>query len=262
MPNLDVTGAAARMLAQRTNTPGQCLHYEWLAVSQGRVHYLTGGADTAYNTFENVVPSARHTNRDVPRDYPTFLGPRVGSPDGDVILSRGDGTFVATDYPSAGRIGICTLAQREAQTGRKFVGWTTMQGGHTLTSTNPSSDTATLITPAQQPIEQEPEMHPLGVVYQIVNPKGGLAGVKLLAGPSFTVMPSDSVAAFFTGLVNHTGIDKLPDFAGFDKPIPISQDNAELLSLAYGPTLPGGTLANLWNQAKTSTLPARYPTTK
>ena len=114
-------------------------------------------------------------------------------------------------------------------------------------------------TTTPTPIESDNEMHPLGVMYQIVNPAGGLAGVKILVGPKLTVMPNDDTAAFFTGFVNHTGIDKLYDFAGFDKPIPINQDNAELVSLAYGPTLTGGTIASLWNEAKTTNKPTSYP---
>jgi hypothetical protein len=42
---------------------------------------------------------------------------------GDICLSLGGGYVRATDYPSAGRVGTCTISQRTAQIGRPYLGW-------------------------------------------------------------------------------------------------------------------------------------------
>jgi hypothetical protein len=62
-----------------------------------------------------------------------------------VILSNGDGTFAATDWPRSRQVGSCTLAQREAQTGRHFEGWASSMGGYTLTSTTTAGSGGTPI---------------------------------------------------------------------------------------------------------------------
>lgn len=166
MPSINVTGAAARLLANRTlAAASHCLYYCWLAISQGRVHYITGGADTAYNTWLAVPAAHQHTSRIVPKDMPAFLGQKRFSSAGDVIISRGDGTFVATDWPSSKQVGVCTLEQREKQTGRKFVGWASSMGGYTLTTTSTAGETGSPIED-EKPLDLGDEMklitHPNG----------------------------------------------------------------------------------------------------
>jgi hypothetical protein len=135
MPNINVSGAAARLLAFGTNTPGHCLEFVWRAISQGRVHYLTGGGESAYATWQATNPASRHNgDRNVPKDMPAYFGPRPGNALGDVIISNGDGTFTATDRPN-GHIGICTLTQRGIQIGRPYLGWSETMGGYDLTTT-------------------------------------------------------------------------------------------------------------------------------
>lgn len=152
MPSIDVTGAAARLLANKSLVhASRCLYYCWLAISQGKVHYITGGADTAYNTWLAVPAAHQHTSRTVPKDMPAFLGKKRFSLAGDVIISRGDGTFVATDWPGSKQVGVCTLAQREAQTGRKFVGWASSMGGYTLTTTSTAGESGTPIDAEKVP---------------------------------------------------------------------------------------------------------------
>lgn len=261
MPSINVDGAAKRLLANSSLAKaGYCLFYVWGAISQGRVHFITGGADTAYNTWLAAPARNRHASRTVPKDFPAFLGPRFGSSAGDVIISNGDGTFAATDWPSNRRTGSCTLEQREAQTGRHYEGWADSMGGYDLVSASTAGDTISPLTPDLPVKKKEVDMsHPTGVVYQIVNPAGGLAGVKVVIGARFAVLGNDGIAAFYTGFLNH-GLDEFPDFdaANPHAPLPISQDNAELASQAFGPTLPGGTVATLWGRAKTDANVATY----
>ena len=147
MATINVDGSAARLLANGVLAKsGYCLYYCWLAISQGVVHYITGGADTAYNTWLAVPADHQHASRAVPKDFPAFLGKKFSSSAGDVIISRGDGTFVATDWPGSRQVGICTLAERETQTGRQFVGWASSMGGHELVSTSTAGESGTPIT--------------------------------------------------------------------------------------------------------------------
>jgi len=139
--SINVDGAAARLLANRTlAAAGYCLHYCWLAISQGLVHYISGGAGSAYATWLAVPAQHQHSSREVPKDFPAFLGPKLLSRAGDVIISSGTRNasgellFAATDWPTARQVGLCTLAEREHQTGRRFVGWASSMGGHELTA--------------------------------------------------------------------------------------------------------------------------------
>lgn len=147
MTTINVDGAAARLLANKTlAAAGYCLHYCWLAITQGQFHYITGGAGSAYATWLAVPADHQHSSRNVPKDFPAFLGPKLLSKAGDVIISNGDGTFTATDWPKSKQVGICTLAEREKQTGRKFVGWASSMGGYELVSTSIAGETGTPIT--------------------------------------------------------------------------------------------------------------------
>jgi hypothetical protein len=170
MPSINVTGAAARLLAFGTNTPGQCLNYVWQAIAQGQVHYLTGGAASAYATWQTTDPASRHLgDRIVPKDMPAYLGARAGNALGDVIISRGDGTFAATDYPN-GHVGICTLQQRIVQTGRPYLGWASTMGGYTLTSTSTAGGGVPIPDPIPTPKE---DMMPSIEAVKFTNEPGG-----------------------------------------------------------------------------------------
>lgn len=75
----------------------------------------------------------RHANDwNVPAGGIAILGPRAkrGGNDtafiasaGDAFLSIGGGWFIGSDQPVYGAPGLCTIASREALTGRHYVGW-------------------------------------------------------------------------------------------------------------------------------------------
>lgn len=194
---INVDGSAARLLATGALAKaGYCLYYCWLAISRGLVHYITGGVDTAYNTWLAVPETHRHSSRNVPKDFPAFLGTKITSRAGDVIISRGDGTFVATDWPKAKQVGICTLEQREKQTGRKFVGWASSMGGHVLTSTTTAGSAATPF-PNEEEVKEEIDMY---IIYNRDSADDN--NRRAYVGPrTFTpVSPATSVA------LNHAGV--------------------------------------------------------
>lgn len=137
MPTINVDGSADRLLAQgTTEAPGRCLEHVWIAIGQGQ-HYITGGGESAAATAAAVPAANRHYDiNNIPAGYPIFL-------DRDVFISRGIsngvGDAVATDWPHAMQIGVCTVAQRLHQTGEKFQFWADSMGGYNLTSTSTSS---------------------------------------------------------------------------------------------------------------------------
>lgn len=190
MSTIDVTDAPQRLLANKTVTPGHCLQYNSRAIRNGQPPLIWQGLDTAWDCWQYACGD-KHDSWNVPLGFPAFLGQKPGSPDGDVILSRGDGTFAATDYPRWGVVGVCTLEQRETQTGRKYVGYAGEFLGYTLTNTTTASLDAT-------PIEQEEDPDMSRIIH---HPNGSMA----LAGSDGTFIPlttMDEVAALVgTGAV-------------------------------------------------------------
>lgn len=152
MPTLDVTGAPERLLTYKNILRSHCLMYVSRAIRNGEPPLNWAGLTTAWDCWQHNAGDKRDS-RDVPRGFPAFLGTKRGNTDGDVIISRGDGTFAATDHPW-GSVGICTLAERETETGRKFVGWAGELFGYTLTSTT----TAGVGTPITEDVPAPPKI--------------------------------------------------------------------------------------------------------
>lgn len=248
MPSINVDGAASRLLANGSLAKaGYCLFYVWGAISRGRVHYIAGGASTAYATWLAVPANSRHSSRTVPKDFPAFLGPRFGSSAGDVILSNGDGTFAATDWPSNRRVGICTLAQREAQTGRKFVGWASSMGGYDLVSTSTASDTISPLT-TDVPVVIPKEQDMLGALIYNIQTDPGAAKQDDMQGGWFLVSPtviqnlSASLGQFLTTRLNCDTIAQSQASAGVA--LTINQLGLDYIAAGFG--APAGTLESLF----------------
>lgn len=130
---LSATAGLANARAARSNLKNSCANFVWESFGspQNIPHFNTAAelwarSKIRYETFE-----------DMPAGAIGYLGPAPGPrwpdddtwPDGDVWIKDTDGIhIIASDYQDANGVthegvpGRMTLAQREAQTGRKFVG--------------------------------------------------------------------------------------------------------------------------------------------
>lgn len=236
MPTIDTTGAGARMLARRVNTPAHCLEYVWDAISQGKYHYITGGAASAYATWLAIPESHRHNgDRHPPKDMPVFFGIRTstGNVLGDVIISNGDPipyTF-ATDYPTSGKIGTPTLQQRAVQVGRVYLGWADSMGGYTLTSSSWSGGGITPIDPTNptNPTNPTGSEEPM-IIKSLSNSNYTVAGTYYL----------NDVGGHWRGLTNLEQIAVDANIAAGK--IPFAQYAGSDIDLLFG-------LSGLWEQA-------------
>jgi hypothetical protein len=108
---------------------GACLHYVWQAFAQAGAAGLANGNYGTATAGWYGSPGKHPGDRNPPAGVPVWWGPKPGSDAGDVVISLGGGRVVATDYPYYGVVGVCTLAERERQIGRPYLGWTeTMLG--------------------------------------------------------------------------------------------------------------------------------------
>lgn len=122
MAAIDGNAAANVMRGFRNLDPGMCLYYVWQAYKA--VGASTGrSAGTAADGWDRT--DGRHPgDRNPPPGVPVWWGRRYdGNTAGDVVISLGGGLVVCTDYPTWGRIGVCTIDEREAQIGRSYLGW-------------------------------------------------------------------------------------------------------------------------------------------
>lgn len=122
---IDGVAAARALLARGTCTPGLCLSYVWQA-------YKAVGAATSHPAVPTALDAwlasegQHYGDRNPPPGVPVWWGKRswgTNAGAGDVVISLGGGRVAATDWPVNGRIGETTIAQREAQIGRPYLGW-------------------------------------------------------------------------------------------------------------------------------------------
>lgn len=114
--------AAQTLLNMGSVRPGYCLHYVWQsykahgAVSDGKYY------PTAFSAWEQA--SGRHPGDwSPPPGVPVYFGPKPSSNAGDVVISMGGGRCAATDWPYNGVTNETTLAARQRQIGRPYLGW-------------------------------------------------------------------------------------------------------------------------------------------
>lgn len=137
---VDAAAAVVRALATTTNQPGYCL-----ATVNGYFGYLqsTGPHAGQYPDAIDVWDYAtdRHPDDRNPPAGAVVLWGAVSSPRwagdenygaGDICLSLGGGMVRASDYPTAGRVGTCSIGQRTNQIGRPYLGWCGDFMGHTI----------------------------------------------------------------------------------------------------------------------------------
>lgn len=129
MPTIDGPAAARTMRAFGSNRAGYCLLTVWLAYkAHGAYSAIT--YPTAYSAWQ--ATRRRHSDRTPPAGVPVWFGKRPDSAAGDVVISLGGGRVIATDYPTWGRIGECTIDQRQAQINRPYLGWSEDFLGNTI----------------------------------------------------------------------------------------------------------------------------------
>lgn len=132
MPTIDGAAAATTLLnyAPLSKT-GACLYYVWLAY---KAHGATSSTTypTAYSAWQ--ATKRRHTDMNPPAGAAVWLGRRTsdGNLAGDVCISVGGGRVACTDWPVWGGVGVATIAQRIAQTGRQYLGWSEDFLGNTV----------------------------------------------------------------------------------------------------------------------------------
>ena len=141
----DVIARASAQIGTTITPQGMCLNFVWrMCGSNPSVGDAVGHLDTAWNAWQ-VVKGKHLGDRNVPAGYFAMLGPSPTRTDknknaGDIIISRGDGTFICTDASGA-KVGVMTLAAREKQTQRPYVGWGEDLGNHPiLGAANPPAD--------------------------------------------------------------------------------------------------------------------------
>lgn len=162
---------------------GKCLNWVWrMFGSQNSTGYAQGTLQTAMTSWNSS--RFKHTTRhDIPTGAPVYFGVSPTRTDankyaGDVTIYVGGGIVACTDA-SGSRVGYMTIAAREKQTARPFIGWTEDFGGRKIDFgvAVVVAGGATIIIPS---IQQEDELYftssTTGVGYVLIN--GRLIGMR------------------------------------------------------------------------------------
>lgn len=118
---------------------GMCLNFVWRAYgSHPSIGAAAGHLGSAAGAW-SVAVKKHIGDRNVPKGFWAYLGPSPTRTDhnrnaGDAIISVGLGIFACTDA-SGSVVGYMTLAARERQTQRPYVGWAEDLGGHPIAAT-------------------------------------------------------------------------------------------------------------------------------
>ncbi|WP_243063177.1 hypothetical protein [Humibacter sp. RRB41] len=125
---VDGASAIAWMRAKKTNEVGWCLATCWDAYASKKTGSIGASYPTALSAW-NAATQKHAGDRNPPAGAAVWLGASPTRTDanagaGDVAISLGGGQIIATDYPTGGVIGVTTIAAREAQTARPYLGWT------------------------------------------------------------------------------------------------------------------------------------------
>lgn len=160
--SVDGVAAANTLLSWGTCRPGLCLYYVWQAY---KAHGASaeGSYPTALDAWHGSP--GQHYDRNPPAGVPVYFGAKPTSSAGDVVISLGGGRVAATDWPVYGVIGVTTIAERQAQINRPYLGWTDNILGYPVLQAQPAAEAAEdLIIP-------EPEV--FDMTFSIVPVVGG-----------------------------------------------------------------------------------------
>ncbi|WP_295787522.1 hypothetical protein [uncultured Microbacterium sp.] len=151
---VDGVAAAQTLLSYRDIKGGMCLFYVWTA-------YKTHGAraDGSYGTaLEGWYgsPGKHAGDWNPPAGVPVWFGAKSSSSAGDVVISLGGGRVACTDYPVYGVVGSCTIAERQRQIARPYLGWTeTILGAPIAFAGAPAPAEAPPVLIPAPPLEQD-----------------------------------------------------------------------------------------------------------
>lgn len=187
---LDGSAALVRMAPGTKNTASACLYTVWVALGSPHTLGPLAGHTFATATEAYQYTTKRHTDRNPPAGVPVWFGSTAGPryagdthwPDGDVALSVGGGRLFGTDYPTYGHTGECTIAQREAQTGRVYLGWTEDFLGNDVAFATAGVDATALNVPVVPEFDEENDMY---LVRRIADGDPTLNGMTCAMGPGF-----------------------------------------------------------------------------
>jgi peptidoglycan hydrolase-like protein with peptidoglycan-binding domain len=150
MANIDAQAGLARARRSSSNVPGMCLAFVY--ASYGSVQSIgshAGQYPIALNGWRYATK--KHAgDRNPPVGVPVYFGASPTRTDrnknaGDVAISMGGGLLWVTDVAGAtGRTGIMTIAARERQTARPYLGWTGDFLGHNLVNIGKASGVVTV----------------------------------------------------------------------------------------------------------------------
>lgn len=150
---VDGLAAAQTLLEFDRVQPGSCLHYVWLAYkAHGAV--ADGNYPTAYSVWQRSV-GGHPGDWNPPPGVPVYFGPKPGSQAGDVVISIGNGRCIATDWPYNGVTNETTLAARQRQIQRPYLGWIDNILGYPILQAQPAPP---IPTPTPVPLPKEIEM--------------------------------------------------------------------------------------------------------
>lgn len=113
--------ALANTVSFLYNEPRMCLRTQW--INYGRPVPKTTHYASAMDDWLHGVGAIEGPFSEAPVGAWIFLGPRKGSAAGDVALKCSATKLWVSDERRWGQTGYCTLAEREADTGRKYIGY-------------------------------------------------------------------------------------------------------------------------------------------
>ncbi|WP_022899136.1 hypothetical protein [Humibacter albus] len=198
MTTIDGLAAANRAQQTTTNTPGYCLAtvngYFGNLSSIGAHAGQYPDAIDVYNNDGGKLGTLAEPPRGSVVLWGATSGPRWAGDEnwtaGDICISLGGGYVRASDWPSSGRVGTCTIQQRTNQVGRPYLGAQTGFLGYTIdlgataAATTESEDDMPIIVTIDDWANQTYLVVPGRYIEYITEPDPHLKAADLLAAKS------------------------------------------------------------------------------
>lgn len=135
--NFDGNAAAQRMIARGTAPHLSCLETVADAIKGDVSSDSPGSYGMAIDGWNRAPADRRHPYTTNMPPGMAFYASTANRPDGHVVITLGGDRVVSTDTPSAGYIGVTTVAELVDRMGITPLGWTDWFLGHNLITTSP-----------------------------------------------------------------------------------------------------------------------------